>query len=344
MRSVSKAKEGRGISLTTSNIPKVHPGEALIKVKTAGICGTDLHIFKWDEWSQKRIKTPLIIGHEFVGEICELGSESKGRGLTVGQRVSAEGHITCGHCKYCRTGLGHICKDVEIIGVDRDGCFAEYISIPISNIWPVHDSIPDKYAAVFDPLGNAMHTVMSQDISSKTVLITGAGSIGLFAIPIAIMNGASKVIVIEPSDYKKDIALKLGADVVFNPNEADLKENIIELTDGLGPDVLLEMSGNKGSIKLGLEVLSNGGTASLLGIPAGEMPFNLAETVIFKGITIHGITGRRMFDTWYQCDNFLQRNGNLIDPIVTHTLDLNEVEKGFELMEQNKAVKVLLEI
>jgi len=197
MRSIVKEKEGRGISLITSEIPEPSQDEVLIKVKIAGICGTDLHIYEWDEWSQKRIKNPLIIGHEFVGEICQVGKNCKG--LTVGQRVSAEGHITCGRCKYCKTGFGHVCKDVEIIGVDRNGCFAEYITVPADNVWPVHDSIPDKYAALFDPLGNAMHTVMAQDVSSKTVLITGAGSIGLFAIPIALITGASKVIVIEPS-------------------------------------------------------------------------------------------------------------------------------------------------
>lgn len=342
MRSIKKSTKGRGINLCNSKTPNLLQDEALIKVKTAGICGTDLHIYKWDEWSQRRIKPPLTIGHEFVGEICEL--KGNARGLSIGQRVSAEGHITCGHCRYCRTGLGHICQDVEIIGVDRDGCFAEYISIPVSNIWPVHESIPDKYAAIFDPLGNAMHTVMSQDIFSKTVLITGAGSIGLFAIPIAIMNGASKVIVVEPSNYKKEIALKLGADVVFHPNDINLKESIVDLTDGIGPDVLLEMSGNENSIRLGLEVLSNGASASLLGIPAKEMSMNLAESVIFKGITIHGITGRRMFETWYQSQRFLLKHGKLVDPVITHILDFEEVEKGFELMEKNEAVKVLLEI
>jgi len=342
MRAVKKLCEGRGVSVAASAMPEPDPGQVLIKVKTAGICGTDLHIYKWDEWSQKRVKPPLTIGHEFVGEICELGSGVNG--LKAGQRVSAEGHITCGHCRYCKNGQGHICQDVRIIGVDRDGCFAEYICMPQENVWPVHESIPDRYAAVFDPLGNAMHTVMAQPVSMKTVLITGAGSIGLFAIPIAKENGASKVIVVEPSNLKKEIALKVGADEVLDPGDCDIREKILDMTEGRGPDVLLEMSGNVSSIRLGLDLLCNGGTVSLLGIPPKEIPINLAEQVIFKGITIHGITGRRMYETWFQCESFLKRSGKLIDPIITHTVALEDIEKGFLLMEQNQAVKVLVEV
>lgn len=342
MKAVKKVCGGRGISVTTSRIPEPGLGEVLIKVRTAGICGTDLHIYKWDEWSQNRIKPPLIIGHELVGEICALGSGVNG--LKVRQRVSAEGHITCGRCRYCKNGQGHICQDVKIIGVDRDGCFAEYICMPQGNVWPVHDNIPDRYAAVFDPLGNAMHTVMAQPVAMKTVLITGAGSIGLFAIPIAKENGASKIIVIEPSDLKKKIALQVGADEVIDPGESNIREKLLKITEGNGPDVLLEMSGNVNSIKLGLDVLCNGGTVSLLGIPPSDIPLNLAEQIIFKGITIHGITGRRMYETWYQCEKFLLKSGKLIDPIITHSVNIDDIEKGFELMETNRAVKVLVRI
>ena len=342
MRAARKLHKGRGISITASEMPDPGPGEVLIKVKTAGICGTDLHIYKWDEWSQNRINPPLTIGHEFVGEICELGSGVNG--LKAGQRVSAEGHITCKRCRYCKNGQGHICQDVKIIGVDRDGCFAEYICMPQDNVWPVHENIPDRYAAVYDPLGNAMHTVMAQPVSMKTVLITGAGSIGLFAVPIARENGASKIIVIEPSDLKREIALKVGADDVLDPADCDIGEKVLGMTDGSGPDVLLEMSGNIGSIRLGLDLLSNGGTVSMLGIPPKEIPINLAEQIIFKGITIHGITGRKMYETWYQCESFLRRRGKVIDPIITHMVALEDIESGFLLMEQNQAVKVLVEI
>lgn len=342
MRVIRKEKAGRGVALGTAEVPKPAPGEVLIKVLTAGVCGTDLHIFQWDEWSQKRIKPPLIIGHEFVGEICEIGS-SHSR-FSVGQRVSAEGHITCGQCRYCRNGQAHICKEVKIIGVDTDGCFAEYLCMPESNLWPVSEEIDSKYAAIFDPLGNAMHTVMTQPVAMKNVLITGAGSIGLFAIPIAKENGASKVIVVEPCEMKKEIARKVGADLVLDPSDANIKDIILENTAGTGPDVLLEMSGNTGAIRLGLDVLSNGGTVSMLGIPSREIPLNIAEEIIFKGITIHGITGRRMYETWYQCESFLKTSAKWIDPVITHTLKLEEAEKAFQMMENNEAVKVLLEI
>jgi len=264
--------------------------------------------------------------------------------LYIGQRVSAEGHITCGYCKYCRNGQGHICKDVEIIGVDRNGCFAEFVCIPAENVWSVHPDIPDYYGALFDPLGNAMHTVMAQPVSMKNVLITGAGSIGLFAIPIAKESGAENVIVIEPNPFKREIALKVGADYVLDFEDVDIRRKVLDFTDGLGPDVLLEMSGNSQSLRLGLELLSNGGSVSLLGIPSREVSINLAEQVIFKGITIHGITGRKMFETWYQCESFLLKSGKVIDPIITHVLDFEDIEKGFIDMEANRAIKVLLKV
>jgi threonine 3-dehydrogenase len=342
MQVVKKQKPGRGVYITTDNIPEPAPNEVLVKVNMAGICGTDMHIFKWDSWAETRIKTPLIIGHEFIGEIYQLGENVKHLGL--GQRVSAEGHITCGYCRYCRNGQGHICKDVEVIGLDRDGCFAEFVCVPAQNVWPVHDDISDDCGALFDPLGNAMHTVMAQPIAMKSLLITGAGSIGLFAIPIAKENGAEKVIVVEPSLFKREIALKIGADVVLDPSDVQIEEKILDYTQGLGPDVLLEMSGNSQSLRMGLNLLSNGGTASLLGIPPKEVPINLAEMVIFKGITIHGITGRRMFETWYQCQSFLLKNSQVIKPIITHVLDFEDIEKGFLKMEANEAVKVLLKI
>lgn len=342
MRAAVKESAGRGIALHTMAAPEPGADDVVIKVNVAGICGTDLHIYQWDEWSRRRIKPPVIMGHEFVGVICKTGSNV--RQLKIGQRVTAEGHITCGSCRYCRSGQGHICQNVKIIGVDRDGCFADFICMPQGNVWPVSDRIPDRHAALFDPIGNAMHTVMAQSISMKNVLITGAGAIGLFAIPIAKENGASRVIVIEPCDFKREIALEVGADFVLDPTDADIKEKILDSTNGQGPDVLLEMSGNINAIRLGLDILSNGGTVSLLGIPHGEIPLDLANEVIFKGITIHGITGRKMYETWYQTDSFLQKNGKSIEPVITHCLNLSDIEHGLQLMEQSKAVKVLLNI
>lgn len=342
MKVIRKQCVGRGIALGRGEIPTPGPNEVLIKVKMVGICGTDLHIYQWAPWSQARIKPPVVIGHEFVGEIYELGSSVKH--LHKGQRVSAEGHITCGHCRYCRNGHGHICQDVEIIGVDRDGCFAEFICVPAENVWPVHPDIPDRYAALFDPLGNAMHTVMAQPIAMKNILITGAGSIGLFAIPIAKANGAEKVIVVEPNPMKQRLAMEAGADYVIHPGDENVKDLILKYTNGFGPDVLLEMSGYSKSIRMGLDVLCNGGNASLLGIPGGEVSINLAEEIIFKGITIYGITGRRMYETWYQCESFLLKHGSSIEPVITHVMDLDDVEQGFLKMEKGEAAKVLLKV
>ena len=342
MKVIRKHGSSRGMEIGIAEIPEPGPDEVVIKVKLVGICGTDLHIYQWDQWSQNRIKPPVVIGHEFVGEVYEVGSNITH--LTKGERVSAEGHITCGYCRYCKDGRGHICQDVKIIGIDRDGCFSEFVCVPVSNIWSVHPEIPDRYAALFDPIGNAMHTVMAQPVSMKTVLITGAGSIGLFAIPIAKANGAEKVIVVEPNAFKREIALKVGADLVLDSAEEDVPSKILNYTDGLGPDVLLEMSGNSNALRMGLNLLGNGGHVSLLGIPAKEIPLNLAEEVIFKGITIHGITGRKMYETWYQCQSFLLKNGESINPIITHTLPFDRLEEGFNLMETNQAAKVLIEV
>lgn len=342
MTAIKKQEPGEGIVVTNSEIPVPGPNDVLIKVTMAGICGTDLHIYKWDEWAQNRIKPPIIIGHEFVGEVYRLGSNVEH--LKEGQRVSAEGHITCGHCRLCKNGQAHVCSDYEIIGVDRNGCFAEFVSIPATNVWPVPDAISDRHAALFDPLGNAMHTVMAQPVSMKTIFITGAGSIGLFAIPIAKANGASRVIVMEPNSMKRDIAKKVGADLVIDPLNEDVKNKVMDFTCNEGIDILLEMSGNESALHMGLNLLRNGGDASLLGIPQRQVPIDLAREVIFKGITIRGITGRRMYETWYQCQNFLLKNGNSIDPIITHTFDMKDIEKGFRLMEANEAVKVMVRV
>lgn len=342
MKVIKKNSKNKGVIITDAPVPSPGPGEVLIKVKMAGICGTDLHIYRWDKWSQNRIVPPIIMGHEFVGEIEEIGRDV--HYLKIGQRVSAEGHITCGHCRYCRNGQGHICQTVKVIGVDVDGCFADYLCIPASNIWPVNKDIPDKYAAIFDPLGNAMHAVMTQPIAMKTVLITGAGSIGLFATLIAKTNGAGKVIVVEPYSFKREIAEKIGADLVLDPTDVDIREKIVDNTDGFGPDIFLEMSGNPDALCIGLDVLSHGGSASLLGIPLKKVTLGIAEQIIFKGITMHGITGRKIFETWYQCESFLLRNSKLIEPILTHYLDVENIEKGFTLMENNQAAKVLVQI
>lgn len=344
MKAIKKMRPGKGLEMSTAPVPAPTPDEVLIKVKSVGICGTDFHIYSWDEWSQRRIKPPLIAGHEFVGEIVEIGSNIGGDKFHKGQRVSAEGHIVCGLCKFCRTGQGHICQGTQIIGVDRDGCFAEYITMPASNVWPVPDAIPNKYASIFDPLGNAMNTVMAQPVSAKNVMVSGAGAIGLFAIPIAKAMGAEQVIVVEPNPLKKDLARKVGADLIIDPADPDLKRKVLDVTFDYGPDVLLEMSGHPGALRTGLDLLSKGGDCSLLGIPSNDVSLNLAELIIFKGIHIHGITGRKMYETWYQCQSFLLKTGNLIDPIITHHLKFDQFQEGFDLMEKNLAAKVVLDL
>lgn len=342
MRCLKKNKPGTGLVLTIAERPKPGHREVLIRVTHAGICGTDLHIYHWDRWSQRRIKPPLITGHEFVGVIEELGPGVEG--LAIGQRVSAEGHITCGHCEYCRTGQGHICQNVKIIGVDRDGCFAEFLTMPQDNIWPVDPRIPDRHAAVFDPLGNAMHTVMSENISGRNVLIVGAGAIGLFAIPMSRSLGAASVAVVEPNPFRRALAKKVGADVIIDPTAEDTVAAVHREVDPNGADVMMEMSGHPGGFRDGIRALRGAGTAVLLGIPAEPLALDWAEDVIFKAITIIGVNGRRMFDTWYQTQRFLVTHGDSIEPILTHDLKLDDYESGFGLLTAGNAGKIILEI
>jgi len=340
MKAIVKQKPGKGFVLCDKDMPVMKPGEVLIKIVYAGICGTDVHIYGWDEWSQNRINPPIIGGHEFMGVIEKVSPEITY--LKPGMRVSAEGHITCGHCKFCRTGQGHICQDVNIIGVDIDGAFAEYISMPAENVWPVPDSIPDRFAAVFDPLGNAMHTVMEVPISGKTVMITGCGAIGLFAVSIALASGAARVIVSEPNDFKRGLAEKTGNVLSVNPLQQDLVETVHDMTEGLGPEVALEMSGNPQALKDTFRAVQKGGNVVILGIPTHNVDVNWAEDIIFKGITINAVNGRRMYDTWYQCQNFLENKSINIDHILTHEFPADEFEKGFEAIQKGEAAKVLL--
>ncbi len=341
MQAIVKERPGPG--LTFAEAPQPSPGEdeVLVRVRAAGICGTDVHIYDWDPWSQGRIRPPLVAGHEFAGEVAALGRGV--RHLRLGQRVSAEGHITCGICEFCRTGQGHICRDVRIIGVDRDGCFAEFISMSAGNMWPVPDAIPDHVAAVFDPLGNAMHTVMAEPPAGKTVLVTGAGAIGLFAVAIARYAGAAGIAVIEPNDYKRRLAGEVGADLLLDPADPGMDEAILAHTDGLGPQILLEMSGHPEAISKGFRLLRNGGTACILGIPGSPITIDWARDIIFKGITIRAINGRRMFDTWFQSQNFMLRQQEKVERLITHRLPFANFQHGFDLLHAGEAVKVVLE-
>ncbi len=322
-------------------IPEYGPRDVLIAVTHAGICGTDRHIYEWDPWSQSRVKVGITTGHEFVGHVVRIG-DAVNR-TKIGQRVSAEGHVGCGSCEQCRTGHGHICDRVDIIGIDTNGCFAQFVTVPEDNVWPVHPDIPDKIAAVFDPLGNAVHTVMSAGVSGKTVLITGVGIIGLMAVTVARAAGAGKILVTDVDENRLQLARKLGADEAYHAKDSWTDE-VREATGGSGPHVLLEMSGNARAIRDGFSALRNGGTAAMLGIPGDDISFDLTNGVIFKGATVLGINGRKMFETWYQMENLILSGRLQLDPIITHVIDMSDYEKGFHMMQSGEAIKVVMKI
>ncbi|MDQ6827081.1 MAG: zinc-binding dehydrogenase, partial [Candidatus Eremiobacteraeota bacterium] len=262
----------------------------------------------------------------------------------VGERVSAEGHITCGVCLLCRTGEAHICEHVSIIGVDCDGAFAEFVAIPQSNVWKLDSEIPDEYAAIFDPLGNAVHTVMTAGVSTKSVAITGVGSIGLMAIPVARAAGAASVIAIDLNPKKLELAARVGADATFLANDPNLVNEVLRRTNGDGVDVLLEMSGSGSAIDVGLAMVRNGGRAALLGIPSDAVNINLAERIIFKGLTVLGINGRKMFETWYQTQALVKSGRVDLKPIITHVLPFEEFDNAFALMQSGEAAKIVLDV
>lgn len=323
-------------------VPTIGPRDVLVAVTHAGICGTDRHIYEWDAWSASRVPVGITTGHEFVGEVAAVGDAVTR--VKPGDRVSAEGHIGCGVCEPCRTGNAHICEKVDIIGIDRDGCFAQYVAVPEENAWPVHPDIPNHVAAVFDPLGNAMHTVMAAGVSGRSVLITGVGIIGLMAVTIARAAGAGTILVTDVDERRLELAKQLGADHTFHAGSADWPTEARRLTHNQGPQVLLEMSGHPKAIRAGFAALRNGGTAALLGLPAKEVAFDLANDIIFKGATVLGINGRRMFETWYQVESFVLSGRLNLEPIITHQLPMSEFNRGIELMQTGEAIKVVLEV
>jgi len=341
MRALVKPGPEPGFLLTDVPIPSIGPTDVLIRVEKAGLCGTDQHIYTWDNWAQHRIKPPLIVGHEFMGTVAAIGDAV--RSVRVGERVSAEGHIADLTCLLCRTGQAHICERVQIVGVDRDGAFAEYVAIPEYNVWRLDPAIPDEYAAIFDPLGNAVHTVMAAGVSVKSVAITGVGSIGLMAIPVARAAGATAVYAIDINPAKLELARQLGADATILSTQSDLVAEIRSRTRGDGVDVLLEMSGSASAIDLGLQLVRNGGTAALLGIPPENVNLNLAERIIFKGLTVLGVNGRRMFETWYQTEALLRSGRVDLRSIITHILPYTQFERAFELMSKGEAAKIVLD-
>lgn len=341
MRAIRKLTAGPGLDFCPEvDLPAIGPRDVLVKVTHAGICGTDRHIYEWDKWSQNRVAVGITTGHEFVGHVTEIGPAVQR--TQIGQRVSAEGHIACGTCEPCRTGQAHICDNVEIIGIDTNGCFANYLVVPEENIWPVHPDIPNKIAAVFDPLGNAVHTVMAAGVSGKSVLITGVGIIGLMAVTVAKAAGAGKIFVTDVDERRMKLAKELGADEAFDARKPWV-DDVRKLAGGSGVHSLVEMSGNQQAIRDGFAALRNGGTAALLGIPSEEITVDLS-TLIFKGVTVLGINGRRMFETWYQMEDLILSGKLQLDPIITHQIEMEDFEDGFKMMQSGEAIKVVMKI
>jgi threonine 3-dehydrogenase len=323
--------------------PQYGPSDVLIRVTHAGVCGTDLHIADWDEWAQGRIHPPVIVGHEFAGEIVAAGDEVPAE-LQIGQLVTAEGHIVCGHCRQCRMGDGHICRNTRIIGVDRDGAFAEYIAMPAGNVMPLN-GIPTTTGAIMDPLGNAFHTVLTGNaVSGSTVLILGCGPIGCFAVGIARAAGAAQVIASDVNPRRLALARRMGAHWLLHAAEEDIPARVAAITHGEGADLVCEMSGHPDAIRQAFSCVRPGGRINLLGLPKGEVPLPLASNLIFKGVTVYGVIGRRMFETWHQMQQFL--SSGLLDPtpVVTHTFPLEQIDRALEAIRSGAAGKVILEI
>lgn len=339
MKSLIKAKAAPGIWMSEIETPDYGPNDVLIKIKKTAICGTDIHIYKWDEWAKATIPVPMTVGHEFVGEIVAMGSEVYG--YHVGDRVSGEGHITCGVCRNCRAGRRHLCRNTVGIGVNRPGCFAEYLAMPASNVLRLPESVSDDIASILDPMGNATHTALSFDLVGEDVLITGAGPIGMMAVAIAQHCGARHVVITDVNAYRLELAKKMGATLTVNVSESNLTQAMSELDMTEGFDVGLEMSGNPQALKSMIGSMNHGGSVAMLGIPPGETAIDWSQ-VIFKGLVIKGIYGREMYETWYKMVSMLQSGLNLTN-VVTHHFSVLDYQEAFEVMASGQSGKVILD-
>ena len=341
MQAIVKQNRAPGLKVTTVPKPSPGPGEVLIAVRHAGVCGTDLHIADWNAWAEGRLQPPLVVGHEFAGEIVAVGGGVAE--LRTGQLVTAEGHIVCGHCLQCRTGNSHICKNTRIIGVDRDGAFAEYIAMPATNVLPL-DGIPTTVGAVMDPMGNAFHTVLTADISGSTVFVVGCGPIGCFAVGIARAAGAAKVIASDVNAKRLALAKRMGANVTIDATRDDVVRAVLAETGGEGADVVCEMSGVPSALHQAFAAVRLGGRVQLLGIPNGEVPVDFAREIIFKGITVYGVIGRKMYETWHQMRRYLA--AGLVDPrpVITHQFPLAKIDDALNAIRSGDAGKIILEI
>ncbi len=339
MKALVKKEARPGIWLDDVPEPKVGPNDVLIKIAKTAICGTDMHIYNWDAWAQKTIPVPMAVGHEYSGRIVEMGSEV--RGLSLGDRVSGEGHITCGYCRNCRAGRRHLCINTVGVGVNRPGAFAQLLSIPAVNTFKLSDSITDDIAAILDPFGNATHTALAFNMVGEDVLITGAGPIGIMATAIARFVGARHVVITDVNDYRLELARRMGASRAINVQRESLDQTMQELGMQEGFDVGLEMSGNASAFREMLRTMHHGGSIAILGIPPDDTSIDWSQ-VIFKGLTLKGIYGREMFETWYKMASLLQ-SGLKLEPIVTHHFGVEDFQSGFETMGSGKSGKVILD-
>ena len=339
MKALVKAQAKRGLWLEDVPEPDVGINDVLIKVRKTGICGTDLHIYTWDEWAQKTISVPMVVGHEFVGEVMDVGSNVND--FHPGEIVSAEGHVVCGRCRNCLAGRRHLCNDTVGIGVNRPGAFAEYISVPMTNVWHHREGVDEEVASIFDPLGNAVHTALSFELLGEDVLITGAGPIGIMAIPVAKHAGARHVVITDVNEYRLDLARKMGATIALNVKTGSIADVQDQLGMKEGFDVGLEMSGNPRAFSDMVDNMCHGGKIAMLGIPSSKIDIDWNK-VIFNMLTIKGIYGREMYETWYQMSVLLESGMN-IKPVITHRLHYTEFEKGFNVMESGNCGKVVLD-
>lgn len=339
MMGLAKTTRGPGAELLEVPVPICGPDEVLVRVKATSICGTDVHIYKWDAWAESAVVTPNVFGHEFAGIVEEVG-ERVGH-VRIGDHVSGEGHIVCGLCKACRTGNAHVCPNTKSFGISAPGCFAEYAILKGSNVIFNPPDMPFELACLQDPLGNAVQTVLSGDIVGKSVVIIGMGPIGLMAVAVAKACGAGRVIAVDINPYRLELAKAMGVDDVVNNAQASMESAVMSLTGGEGAEVVLEMSGHPDAIRSGFEVAAPAGRVSLLGIPTKEVSLDLSRHIIFKGLRVEGITGRRMYQTWYQLKGLLDRNRIDLSPLITHRFALNDYEEAFDLMSRGQCGKIV---
>lgn len=341
MRAIAKTQAGPGAEFIHVPEPCIRSAtDVLVRVDAVSICGTDHHIYEWNAWAARRVVPPRVIGHEFAGTVLEVGSDV--RAIRVGDCVTGESHWVCGTCLQCRTGQQHVCANTRIFGVDADGCFAPYVVIPEASLWRNAPGISPQVACIQDPLGNAVHAVLSSETAGQATAILGCGPVGLFAIGVARVTGAGPIIATDTREYRLDLARKMGADTTLNAADSDVKQGVRELTRGAGVDVVLEMSGAPSAIQSAMEIVRPGGTVTLFGIPSRSVELDVSESMIFKGLTIHCVVGRRLYQTWSTM-NALLASGRLdVSPVITHTIPIDDFRSGMELMGQGACGKVVM--